>query len=148
MFSILYWLENRNATMTRTGGRQIRGMRRGFTFVEILAAMLFMAIVIPITVEGMMVANRAGVLAERKRVATRLADEQLTDMILNDEWQTGNQSGNFGDDYSDYRWNMTSEPWSYDTESPMTLVSIDVWFKVQAQEYQVRLSTLVDEEDS
>lgn len=120
--------------------RQSWSVARGFTFVEILAAMLFMAIVIPVTVQGLMVANRAGILAERKRVAAQLADKTLTEMVLTSQWQAGDQSGDYGDDAPDYHWNLTSEQWSEDS---MTLVSVVVRFKVQAQDCQVRLSTLV-----
>jgi prepilin-type N-terminal cleavage/methylation domain-containing protein len=119
----------------------IRRGRRGFTLVEILAAMLFMAIVIPITVEGLIVANRFGQVAERKRQAAQLADEMLTELVLTGGWQTGNQSGNFGEDYPGFTWTLTNETW---VDGALTQVSIEVTFKVQEQDYIVRLITLAD----
>ena len=60
--------------------------RRAFTFAEILVAMVFVAIVIPVAVEGVLIANRAGTVAERKRVAARLADRLLAELVLTGEW--------------------------------------------------------------
>ena len=42
-----------------------------FTLAEVLAALMFMAIVIPVAVQGLRVSSRAGALAERKREAVR-----------------------------------------------------------------------------
>ena len=63
--------------------------KRGFTLAETLAAMLFMAIVIPVAVRGVMLANRAGVVAERKRVAAELADRLLVETIVTQQWMDG-----------------------------------------------------------
>ena len=68
---------------------------RGFTLVETLAAMLFMAIVIPVAVRGVMLANRAGVVAERTRVAAQLADTLLTETVVTESWRYGAQEGDF-----------------------------------------------------
>ena len=57
------------------GANGIRNARKiaAFTFAEVLAALLFMAIVIPVAMQGVQVANRAGVAAQRKTVAIQLA---------------------------------------------------------------------------
>ena len=54
--------------------RAARDKRRhaGFTLVEVLAALLFMAIVIPVAVEGLRIASLAGQVAQRKSVAARV----------------------------------------------------------------------------
>jgi len=123
--------------------RQTR--QRGFTFVEILAAMLFMAIVIPVTVEGIMIANRAGVAAERKRVAAGLADMLLTEKVVTEEWRDGEQQGDFGEDWPEYNWVLRNETWE---EEGMRLISVEVQFLVQGRDYSVSLSTLVEEEEA
>ena len=121
-----------------------RTRQRGFTFVEILAAMLFMAIVIPVTVEGIMIANRAGVAAERKRVAVGLADMLLTKKVVTEEWRDGEQLGDFGEDWPEYNWVLRNEAWE---EEGMRLISVEVQFQVQGRDYSVSLSTLVEEEE-
>jgi type II secretory pathway pseudopilin PulG len=122
---------------------------RGFTFVELLAAMLFMAIVIPVTIQGITIANRAGVMAERSRVAAQLADNKLTEVILTESWRDEEQDGDFGEDWLDgdqprYQWSLTTEAWEEDT---MRVVTVKVVYKVQENEYEVSLSTIVDEEE-
>ena len=118
------------------------GGSRGFTLVEMLAAMLFVAIVIPAAARGLILANRAGVVAERKRVAAELADYLLTETIVTEAWTDGYQEGDFGEEWPEYRWILEEESWDEDT---MRVVSVEVLFNVQETEYAVRLSTLVEE---
>lgn len=118
------------------------GGSRGFTLVEMLAAMLFVAIVIPVAARGLMLANRAGVVAERKRVAAELADYLLTEVMVTETWMDGDQEGDFGEERPRYRWVLEDESWDEDT---MRVVSVEVLFDVQGTEYGVRLSTLVEE---
>lgn len=118
------------------------GSSRGFTLVEMLAAMLFVAIVIPAAARGLILANRAGVVAERKRVASELADYLLTETIVTEAWMDGYQEGDFGEEWPGYRWVLEDESWDEDT---MRVVSVEVLFNVQETEYAVRLSTLVEE---
>jgi type II secretory pathway pseudopilin PulG len=116
---------------------------RGFTFVEVLAALLFMAIVIPVVTQGLMVANRAGLVSERKRVAAQLADTLLSEMIATDQWRTSAQTGNFDGAHPGYRWVLKNAAW---TQTPLREVTIQVWFTVQEKEYEVHLTTLVADE--
>ena len=117
--------------------------RRGFTLVETLAAMLFMAIVIPVAVRGVMLANRAGVVAERTRVASQLADTLLTETIVAELWRDGSQEGDFEEEWPGYRWVLDTEAWDEDS---MRVVWVEILFDVQDREYSVRLSTLAAEE--
>jgi type II secretory pathway pseudopilin PulG len=125
-------------------GKARRGSA-GFTLAEALAGMLFLAIVIPATVEGFLVANRAGVLAERNRMAAQLADQKLSGMVLSEEWRDSDEEGDFGEDYPGFRWVLSDEAWGEDT---MRLVSVEVFFTVQGREYSIRLSTLAKESET
>ena len=116
---------------------------RAFTFVELLAAMVFMAIVIPAAIQGLIIANRAGVVAAHKREAAQLADRLLTEIVVTDEWQTTQRTGDFGDEWPGYRWVVDDVAWEEDS---MRLLTVEVFFEAQGQEYSVRLSTLVAEE--
>lgn len=118
--------------------------RQGFTFAEVLAALLLMAIVLPVAMQGLTVANRAGVVAERKRTAAQLADLKINEIIVTQAWKDAAQSGNFGTTWKDYRWEMTKESWETDA---MQLITVTVYFTAQDQEYSVRMSTLVDESE-
>jgi type II secretory pathway pseudopilin PulG len=117
---------------------------KGFTFVEILAAMVFMALVIPTVIEGLTLANRTGLVAQRKRVATQLADSMLSELVVTRQTQGSNPAGDFGADHPGYRWTLKSEQWAED--GSMRLVTIQVWYKVQERDYEVHLSTLIDGE--
>jgi len=110
--------------------------------VEVLAAMVFMAIVIPAAVHALTVANRAGLVAGHKRVAVQLADKLLSEISVTGDWRQGDQTGDFGEGWPGYRWAVRSEAWSVDT---MQVVSVDVFFEVQGREHSVRLSTLAEE---
>jgi Tfp pilus assembly protein PilV len=116
----------------------------GFTLAEVLAAMLFMAVVLPVIVEGMAVASHAGTVAERSRIAAQLADRLLTEMTVTGNWQDGDQSGDFEPDYHGYHWNLTAEDW---TEDAMRVLTVEVTYSVQGRESTVRLSTLASESE-
>ena len=116
--------------------------RAGFTLAEVLAALLFMAIVIPVAVQGLRVASRAGTVAERKAVAARLADSKLNELIVTGQWQSSAQKGTIQEGWQSYSWSLQSEPWSED--GTMRLVTVQVSVPVQGQDYDVQVSTLVD----
>lgn len=107
--------------------------------------MLFMAIVIPVVVEGMTIAHRAGIVADRSRVAAQLADRLLTEVVLTEQWRDGDQTGEFEPDFPGYRWSLTTEAWQEDV---MRLVWVEVTYVVQGREFSVRLCTLAPEEVS
>ena len=114
----------------------------GFTLAEILAAMLLMAIVIPVALQGMMIANRAGVVAERRQMAARLADNLLTELVLTEDWRDADDEGDFGEDWPGYRWALETDAWDEDT---MRTVCVRVMFDVQGRESTVQTCTLVSE---
>jgi hypothetical protein len=122
-------------------GARERGRRRrfaAFTLAEVLAALAFMAIVIPVAIEGLRVANLAGVVALRKAVAVRIADRVLNEKLLGD--QASARSGIAQEGVSEYRWSIRYTPWP---EDAMQLVTVQVLFAVQGRDYDVNLSTLV-----
>jgi len=116
--------------------------RKGLTFAELLAAMVFVAIVIPVIVRGLTLANRAGAVSEKKRVAVQLADRLLTEMIVTGQWRTSQSTGDFGQAWPGFRWSLDGQGWGEDT---MREVSVEVFFEVQGREYSVCLSTLAEE---
>jgi type II secretion system protein I len=115
--------------------------RAAFTLVEVLAAMAFMAILVPVIVAAMHTSTRASESADRSAIALQLGENQLNELLLNDDWSTGQSSGDFGGDYPGYRWQISNSSWSED--SNMTELDMLVFFQVQGQERQLMLSTLV-----
>jgi type II secretory pathway pseudopilin PulG len=128
--------------MEQSNRTRIDAGNAGFTLAEVLAAMLFMAIVLPAIVEGMAIASRAGVVAQRSREATQLADSLLTEKVVTGEWQDGDQDGDCEPDHPGFHWRLTTGDWSEDV---MRLLTIEVTYTVQGRESSVRLSTLVPE---
>lgn len=130
-------------TLQRTNPRRCRDRTCAFTLAEVLAALAFMAIVIPVAVEGLRVASAAGVVAERKWAATEIAERVLQEAILTGQWQSGRPSGVIRRDGLEYEYALRSEPW---LAEPMRLnlrvVTVQVGFTVQGRPYDVTLSTL------
>ena len=52
----------------------------GFTLAEVLAALLFLAIVIPVTLQGLRVASMAGEVGQRKMIAARIGNKVLNEL--------------------------------------------------------------------
>lgn len=127
-------------TLTRASARA-RSRRAAFTLAEVLAALAFMAIVIPVAVEGLRVATRAGQVGERKAVALRVADRILNEWLIDTAQGAVGTSGTVLEGPVEYRWSLRTELWSRDT---MRLVTVEVLFPVQGEDYDVRLSTLTD----
>lgn len=115
---------------------------QGFTFVEILAALLFLGIVMPVVIGALQVSNRAAVLSERSGVAVQLAENRLAELQLGDAWSSSASTGEFGEDWPGYRWELTKSDWE---NGAMTELQLAVFFSVQGREQDVRLSTLVSE---
>lgn len=121
------------------------GRSRGFTLAEALAAMLFLAIVLPVVVQAFLAANRTGVAAERARIAVELAESKLNDLVLTEDWRREASEGDFAPDFPGYRWTLSTDGWSVDA---MRVVTVEVHYVVQGAEQSVRLSTLAAEEAS
>jgi Tfp pilus assembly protein PilV len=118
----------------------------GFTFVEVLAALLFLAIVVPAIVQALSIANRASVMTERHAIAGEYAENKLNELLTGNAWANApNSSGDFGGGAPGYRWKMSSSNWAADTVNQMTELAVDVYYTVQGREYSVHLSTLVSQ---
>jgi type II secretory pathway pseudopilin PulG len=118
--------------------------RHAFTFVEVFAAMVFLAILIPAIVEGLSIANRASVVAERGTIAGELAENKMNEMLADGTWQSAPQTGgDFGSDWPGYHWTVDQQAWDQDTTNLMTQLSVEVSYPVQGGEHTFRLTTLV-----
>ena len=117
----------------------------GFTLAEVLAALVFMAIVIPVALDAMHIASRAGTVAARKGEAARVAQRLLTENLVTTNWNQSAQGGTLTEGQRQFRWTMRTDPWTQDPNQNVILqLSVEVFFAAQNQDYSVRMSTLVD----
>jgi hypothetical protein len=114
-----------------------------FTLAEVLAALLFLAIVIPAAVEAMHLASLAGEVAARKGAAARVADRILNESLMMAKWSNGTQSGTTSEGALEFQWTLTSQGWPQD--SAMQMVTVEVKFTAQNKDYSVKLSTLASQ---
>lgn len=114
----------------------------GFTLAEVLAALAFMAIVIPVAVDGLRIASAAGELAVHKAEAARVAERELNEIAV--ATATGGNTPQSGTDHEgghDYQWKLQSELWPQDS---MQLLTMEVTYTSRDRAYATRLSTLVN----
>lgn len=149
-----------------------RKARAAFTLAEVLAALLFMAIVIPVAIEALRVASLAGTVAERKAQASRIAESVLNETLILSNAVLTAQSGTIEEGTREFRYNVRSEPWSQHltnqvpqratqssrvlasqpqpdpmavSQIAMNLVTVEVLYTVQGREYSVTLDTLLEQ---
>lgn len=132
------------------GGRPVGRRCAGFTLVEVLAALLFMALVIPVAVDGLRVASRASVVGQRKAVAARIAERVLDEQVVAAQGVGAAMAGVTRENNVDYSWMVKQEMWVQNQAqsmllplSPMQMLTVQVRFPVQGQLYDVHLSTLI-----
>ncbi|HWX20619.1 MAG TPA: type II secretion system protein, partial [Candidatus Binatia bacterium] len=94
-----------------------------FTLAEVLAALLFMAIVIPVAVQGLHIASQAGEVAQRKSEAARVAERILNENIVTTNSTQSSQSGTVSEGRRDFRWTLQSQTWSQTTTNQPTALS-------------------------
>ena len=118
--------------------------RRPFTLVEALATVVLVAIVVPVTMQGLAVAGRAGEVAVRTSRAARLADGLLNDLVLTEDWRETEPEGDF-EEWPLYRWEFAAEEWQPEQEDSVALwlCTVTVFYPVQQRELNVSLGTLV-----
>lgn len=115
---------------------------RGFTFVEIMAAMFFLAIALPVITAAFSLSSRAGEAAERTSLAGQLAENQLNEIVIDQTGSSGSAGrGDFGADYPGFRWESRQEAWTVDGN--LTQLTVEVFFPVQGRERSVTLTTLL-----
>jgi general secretion pathway protein I len=115
----------------------------GFTLMEVLAAIAFLVIVLPVAMHGISVAVAAADVAKYKAEGAVLAQSKLNELQATREWQSGNLSGDCGEDHPEFRWTAELVAWN---ATPVQQLDVHVFWRSGGQERQVTLSTLVDTE--
>ena len=127
-------------TICRPPGAEARATG-GFTLAEVLAALVFMAIVIPVTIQAVRIASQAGQVGERKAAAARIAECVLNELLVTGGLQQTTRNGTSEEGDRRYQWTMHSEPWG---PEGMNLITVQVVYPVQGRDYEVKISTLYD----
>ena len=121
-----------------------RGRPGGFTFIELLATVVLIAIIMPVAMGSIGLCTRLGGQSRRQIEAASLANTKLTELKVTGDWENGNPRGEFEDDWSDYQWRATVIGW---TDAAMRQLDVTVsWFS-QGKERSVTLSTLIYPEE-
>lgn len=123
--------------------KTLKRARAGFTLAEALVAVAFIAIIIPVAVQGLSIAARAGEVGQRKSVAARIGNGILNDLKVENKLQSSGQNGFVEDGGINYKWSLKTELWTQDPTTPMMQATVTVTFPAQAQTYSVSLSTLI-----
>ena len=118
----------------------------GFTLAEVLAALLLMAIVIPVAIAALRVASLSGEVAERKAAAARIADRVLNEAVVTMPAGAYSPSGVVTENRLPFRWTLSQEAWPVILASTSTVqvLTAKVAFAAQGHDYDVQLSTLVN----
>ena len=117
----------------------------GFTFIELLATVVLIGIIMPVAMHSIALCASLGGQARRQIEAASLARTKLTELTASDEWKTSDKAGNFGDDWPGYRWTAEVSSW---TDSTLSQLDLTVFWQSHGKERSVTLSTLVNPEDS
>ncbi len=118
--------------------------QNGFTIIEILAAFVLIAIVIPVVMKGLSLSMAVAADSARKNHAVILAQNRLAEIVVDEDWQDSRLTGDFGQEHENYRWQMDSFDW---IEPYVKQVDLKVFWESRGAERSVRLSTLVYTED-
>ena len=124
----------------------IRKTTAGFTLAEVLAALMFMAIVVPVAIAALRVASLSGEVAARKAAAARVADRVLNETVVTANSNPLPQKGIATENGRPFRWAVHNESWpvAVTSTSAMQVLTASVTFSAQGRDYVVRLSTLVN----
>ena len=121
--------------------RTKRGRRRGgFTFVELLATVVFMGIVLPVAMRTIGLCTQLAGRARKEMEAASLASVKLTELVASEEWDSGARTGEF-DDWPGYRWSVDVLRWPESTD--VEQLEVTVTWQALGRNRELVLTTLV-----
>lgn len=119
--------------------------KRGFTLLEVLTCLMLVAIVLPVAIRAIGQSTRGGSYARSLTLATNLADTKLAEVVAEQSWTSGDDSGDFtdedyGDDADRFAWTLQVDDWIDTTARQLTLT---VTWEQMGKDHVVALSTAV-----
>jgi prepilin-type N-terminal cleavage/methylation domain-containing protein len=113
----------------------------GFTFIELLATIMLISIVMPVAMQTIGLCTRLAGQSRRQVEAACLAKTKLTELTVSTDWENGNQRGDFGTDWPGYEWTTALATWAQD--ATVHQLDLTVSWRSIGQERKITLSTLV-----
>ena len=124
--------------MTNVARHNFKRTASGFTLIEVLATLLLVGIVLPVTMRGVSLALAAASNARHVAEATSLAETTLSELTTDTLSATTDGSGDFGADHPGYTW--TSQRASRDYG--LTEIALRVDWVERGQTKSITVSTL------
>ena len=118
---------------------------RGFTLIEVLAAIGVMVILMPVLLKGFAIAGNIATMTRQKAEATALAQSELDELIATQDWQFGTPSGNatFGPDAFDWTTSMGDFQDATGSAINVETLTITVHWNHRGVDNHIQLDTLV-----
>jgi Tfp pilus assembly protein PilV len=117
------------------------GRRRAFTFIEVLATMAFLAVVLPAVMSGISLCLSAAKLAKQQTRASSLAYAKLVELAAVAPMDQAEMIGDFGPEEPEYRWAARMSDWDGDL---LRELDVAVTWRYRGKDRDVVLSTLVN----
>ena len=114
----------------------------GFTFIELLATLLLIALIMPVAMHGIALCTQLAGQSERQIEAAALAKTMLTELVVTQDWKNGDQAGDFGADWPDYEWFAELVDWE---DAAVQQLDVTVTWMSRGIDRAITLSTLVYE---
>ncbi len=116
-------------------------MKRTFTLLEVLAAMVLAAAVLPVALRGLSLALASGGEAARMIEAAALAENKIAEIVLAaDERLHAETTGEFDEPWSAYQWRSTIVAWPDGEVRELTVV---VSWRRGASRRELAMATLL-----
>jgi general secretion pathway protein I len=109
------------------------------TLVEVLATLVLVGIVLPVAMHGITLSMQAASRARHTTEAGQLAEAKLNELLVLRDPTTLTGSGDFGEDWPEYRWTSAYLAADYNTYE----VTVTVLWTERGQERSVALTTLI-----
>ena len=121
----------------------------GFSLLEVLAALLLVAIVLPVLMGALNTATHIGGLAQDRAEAARLAENKINEILLDESWQFGDDTGEFEVEDEEtgqsgrYTWVLQVEEWLDPSVRKLTMT---VRWERRGRPQTITLTTAVHDE--
>ena len=117
-----------------------RRRSRGFTFVELLATVVLLAIVLPTVMGGISMCLSMAGAARQEAQASSLAYGKLMQLVAEGTWQQdASLAGDFGTEQPGYRWTAEVSDWD---STVLKQIDVTVWWRHRNRDRSVVISTL------
>ncbi len=136
------WFSHPRLEMNRS---RTRGRNEGFTFIELLATVVLIAVIMPVAMRSIALCTRLAGQSRRQVEAASLAKAKLTELIVTGDWEKGNKRGDFDKDWPDYEWSLDVTNW---TDTLVRELALTVSWRSAGRQRGVILSTLIYPEES